>query len=493
MTWRPNGRARLVTARRGAGVLAGALVASLIGVTAPVGAAHAAAHSSLPPRITQSGGVSPHAALGTPQLDSRPKNLEVVRQLVQCGGTMYAVGKFTTISRGSTVYTRNNIFSFGAKQPHAVTSWAPDVNGQVNSIAFNGTNCADAYIGGQFTSVNGTAVENIAEISTASGNVISTFGHSANYPIWSIQPAKGHLLVGGDFRYINGSKDPYMASLNPSTGKDDGFLHLNISGDYFYCAKGGKPCTPSGKHSEVYNQQLSHGGTLDLVEGHFTSVGGQHREQIFMLNVGGSKATVTGWTSAEWDGSNPGKYPYYQCWPSLAFYIRTAAWSPDDNTIYIATTGLHPAQNLAVGKTPRTGLCDSVTAWPATQTSVTHKWIDYAGCDSFYSVSADNASVYAAGHPRWAENSDGCNVRGTGGITDFGLWGLNPGTGTVQLNSKGTALYTMTRDNAGHMLITKGGLWIASDNRYFVNRCGDLKGPAGHNAAAHAGICFLPY
>ena len=58
--------------------------------------------------------------------------------------------------------------------------------------------------------------------------------------------------------------------------------------------------------TQVYNQQLSHGGTLDLVEGDFTSVGGLPRQQIFMLNVGGTTATVTGWTSPECDGSNPG-------------------------------------------------------------------------------------------------------------------------------------------------------------------------------------------
>ncbi len=454
---------------------------------APAGAAPAVRAAD----ITQSDGVSPHAALGTPQLNKIGKgkaNQEVVRQLVQCGGKMYAVGRFSSINQGSTDYTRNNIISFSAKAPHTLTSWAPDVNGQVNSIAFNGTNCSRAYIGGDFTSVDGTAVENIAEISTSSGNVIPAFGHSANFEVWTIQPVEGHLLVGGDFRYINGSHNPFMASLNPSTGKDDGFLDLNISGDYQYCAMGGSPCAKS-HHSEVYRQQLSHGGTLDLVEGHFTSVGGLPRQQIFMLNVGGSKATVTGWTSPEWDGSDPSAYPDYQCWPSEAFYIRTAAWSPDDSTVYIATTGFHPAQTSAHPG----GLCDAVAAFPATQSSVTHNWVEYSGCDSYYTVDADNAAVYAAGHPRWADNPNGCNKEGTGATADAGLQGLNPSNGDVEFNSSGTAKYTMTRDNADYMTITSGGLWIGSVNRYTVNRCGDLKGAAGHNAADHAGICFLPY
>jgi hypothetical protein len=39
----------------------------------------------------------------------------------------------------------------------------------VNTIAFVNGNCANAYIGGHFSSVNGAAVRNIAEISTTTG------------------------------------------------------------------------------------------------------------------------------------------------------------------------------------------------------------------------------------------------------------------------------------------------------------------------------------
>jgi hypothetical protein len=94
---------------------------------------------------------------------------------------MYAAGTFTSIKHNSTVYARNNVVSFGATAPYNVTTWAPDVNGIVNSIAFNGTNCADAYIGGKFTAVNGTKVGNLAEVSTAgTGALVTTFGHTAN-------------------------------------------------------------------------------------------------------------------------------------------------------------------------------------------------------------------------------------------------------------------------------------------------------------------------
>ena len=101
---------------------------------------------------------------------------------MQCGNTMYAVGSFSEIVKGSTTYTRENVFSFQATKPYTVTSWAPDIVGTegttsdasdaVNTIAFVNGNCADAYIGGKFTSINGTAVQNIAEIDTTTGNVV---------------------------------------------------------------------------------------------------------------------------------------------------------------------------------------------------------------------------------------------------------------------------------------------------------------------------------
>jgi hypothetical protein len=35
------------------------------------------------------------------------------------------------------------------------------------------------------------------------------------------------------------------------------------------------------------------------------------------------------------------------------------------------------------------------------------------------------------------------------------------------------------------MLVTRAGLWVASDNAFSADKCGGVSG--------HAGICFLPY
>jgi hypothetical protein len=412
------------------------------------------------------GVVSPTPASGTPRLASRSQPREQIRQLVKCGGVMYAVGSFSSIKQGSRTYTRSNVFSFSASPPYKVTSWAPRVVGStktdqdgaaaINSIAFSGRKCADAYIGGNFTRVNGTRVRNIAEISVRTGNVLTGFAHSANGTVNTLAKVGGHLLTGGKFTSINGARTARMISLNSRNGRGDGFLRLSISG------------------SQVFNQQLSHGGTRDLVEGVFSRVGGVNRHQMFMLNVGGSRASVTAWTS-----------PDFNVACTESFWARSAAWSPDDSTVYVATTGFHTVGGSNSGA--RSGPCDAALAYPSTRASVRHRWINYTGCDSLYSAAADSHAVYFGGHERYSMNGNGCNGLGAGGYNAPGLEGLDPANGRLYINSAGSAgYYSRARGlGADGMLATSAGLWIASDNLDGSDTCGGQSG--------HAGICFLPY
>jgi hypothetical protein len=436
--------------------------------------------------VAATGPVSPKPASGTPHLLKKTSPENMVRQIVQCGNVMYAVGRFSKIIWNGTTYSRDNIFSFDATAPYRITSWNPGSNGKVNSIALS-SDCGQAYIGGDFTTVHGTSADHLANLRTSTGTVVLSWPHQANKAVNTLlMTPNGHLLVGGLFTTINGhTNHPYLASLNPSTGETEGYLTLRISGQYHYCSRQAGRCS-ARVATEIYNQQLSHSGTLVLEEGVFTSVGGKARQQIFMLDLAASPVTVTGWTSPEWDGSKgnlPAGYPY-QCWWTEPFYVRSAAWSPGDSTIYLATTGLHPWNQDGSTGSPRTGLCDATSAFPATHSSVKHRWINYTGCDSLYAAAADSSAVYVGGHPRWLNNSRGCNHAGSGAIPDPGMQGLHPASGAPWLNSSGKARYSMSRANADDMLVTRAGLWIASTNRFGSDVCNQVSG--------HAGICFLP-
>jgi hypothetical protein len=415
---------------------------------------------------------------GTPHFPARTKTVEQVRQLVQCGPLMYAVGGFSVVEQGHRRYIRHNAFSFKAAPPFTMTGWNPDVGGEVDSITFARGRCRDAYLGGSFGSIGGLRAVDIGEVSTVgAGRLVLGFGHDANGTVETLASFRDHILAGGYFTAINGSSaDAYLASLNWRSGRNDGLLRLHISGHYVYPG-----ASPNG--TRIYNQQISHSGTLDLVEGDFTSVGGEKRRQIFMLNLGSRpRATVTGWSSPRFDGGSG--YPphgyYYNCTGIEPFYIRAAAWSPDDDTVYIATTGYRPWNDKS--GYPLKGLCDAAAAFTANQRFASLKWINYTGCYSLYSVAADAHTVFFAGHERFSQSPDGCKSfhHDPRAIWAPGFEGLSPATGRLTFNP------TRSRGlGADDMVMTRAGLWIASDNYRGSQSCGKVNGLSG--------ICFLPY
>ena len=232
-----------------------------------------------------------------------------------------------------------------------------------------------------------------------------------------------------------------MASLSASTGKDDGFVRLNISGNYRYPGVG--PATPPARTT-----------SNSATAGHWTwwrvtspRSAGDH----------GSRSSCS--TSA--DHGRPSQLDIDRFQRALLvlepFYTRAASWSPDDSIIYTATTGFHLC-NLA-GSYPLTGICDTAAAFPATQATVNHRWINYTGCDSLYSTAAGPATAYFGGHERWSQNPNGCDFQGRGGISAPGMEGLSPTNGRLTFNP------TRSRGlGADDMLLTSAGLWIASDN-----------------------------
>jgi hypothetical protein len=380
---------------------------------------------------------------------------QYVRELVPCGNLMYAVGTISAIGQGSHTYTRSNAFSFSATTG-VLTSWAPRVNAQVNSIAFS-PNCATAYLGGSFTQINGTAAKDIAAVSTSSGALITTFSHTANAEVDTVQYAHGAVLAGGVFTSIAGVARTRFASLSPTTGKTTTYANLAIEGGY------------RNATMRIYNSQLSHSGTKLLVEGVFTSIAGASRQQVAVLDLGASSVTLDRWYAPEFNSA---------CGPGWPFYAHAANWSPDDATIYVATAGRNPQGTSGPG-----GLCDAVSSFSAASTTQTHRWINYTGCDSLFAVVADADNVYITGHERWANNPHGCDSAGPGALARPGLGDINPTTGQATSWNPTRSLGVGGDD----LTLTSAGLWVASDN--FSTGAEQY---CGHQTN-HGGICFLPY
>jgi len=395
---------------------------------------------------TLAGTVSATPAPWTPYVVSADSN---VNMITQCGPRMYAVGTFTRLSGpGQASVTRRNIFSFDATTG-AISSWDPNVNGTVNSIALS-PDCSSAYIGGKFTAVGATSVRNLAKISTTTGAVDHTFGDNANGQVSTLTLTGGHLLIGGYFSSINDTATGYVGSLNPASGKNDGYIRIPISGTF--------PNTTT----HIYKFELSHSATRLLVSGAFTSVGGRTDMQIFMLDLGATSATLDPWYSRLFNGV---------CTASERFFVKGFNWSPDDSRIYIATTGYKGAT-----------LCDVAAAFSSSANSDQPPiWINKTGCDSLYATVADNANVYIGGHERWANNPSGCDNAGPGAVSRPGIGDIDPLTGTATAwnptRSRGHGVDDLYLDPAGR-------LWVSSDN-------GDNSYTKCANKY-HPGICMFP-
>jgi hypothetical protein len=426
----------------------------------PAGAANAAVVSTNPPATPQIGGSARSGSDGT---------IEVVRQITQCGDMMIAVGSFTQVRNpnSTTPIARNNVFGFRATAPYTVLPWNPNANGEVDTAA-----CApdgEIILGGQFTTIGGAAVRNLAKVNATTGANNAAFtlhpaGRVNHVEVVTDAAAVQHLLVGGNAA-------PWLRSVNPITGVADRYGVPAISGIYTF------PGSRSNT-TKIYNMTVSPDGSAVLMTGVFTSVGGQARQQLFRLNLTAGNTTLSPWFPLDMNT---------HCSTVQPFYAQDAAWSPDGTRIYIATTGFKPYDQPR-GNTPRIGPCDAVIGYPATERALRaglpnggeRLWINYTGCDSLYSVAADDDTVYIGGHQRWINNGRNCDRLGAPPArAQSGLGEVSPTTGlAVPGPNRGRGL------GAADLLRTADGLWVASDNQANTDMCAGR-----HN---RMGICFLP-
>ena len=381
-------------------------------------------------------------ALGT-VVSANPANFTpnvasgAVYKFVQVGGTMYAGGAFGSVSTPAGVspggtFARSNIVAFNAATGVISTTFAPAVNGEVWALASDG---ASLWIGGTFTSVNGTARRGVAKLNPATGAVDTAFNANlASGKVTELALVNGRLLAGGTF-------PGKLRALNPATGANTGYLNLAISGSV---------ASNAGAVS-VYRFAVNPAGTRLVAVGNFTSVGGQTRYRAFMLTLGAT-ASVNAWY-----------YPPLQnlcAAASLPDYMRDVDFSPDGSWFAFVSTGYVP-QAGGVGR----DLCDAAARF---ETAVTNParptWINYTGGDTLHSVAATDAAVYVQGHQRWLDNAQGRNAAGPGAVSRQGIGAINPATGLALSWNPGKERGVGGKD----LYVTSAGLWVGSD----TNRIG---------------------
>ncbi|MEO8475511.1 MAG: DUF11 domain-containing protein, partial [Actinomycetota bacterium] len=156
------------------------------------------------------------------------------------GTRLYVGGNFTTVN-GTT---QRRIVQFDTATGQR-TLWKPTgwPNNVVRAIAVSTDR---VYIGGAFTSLGTTTVTRIAALSPTTGAQVPGFNATADNLVRDIVLASNRLWLGGNFSNVNGTSQNKLAAIDPTTGATIGGVYhpsypiLDLAaGTRLYAAGGG--------------------------------------------------------------------------------------------------------------------------------------------------------------------------------------------------------------------------------------------------------------
>ncbi|WP_244367136.1 PQQ-like beta-propeller repeat protein [Micromonospora echinofusca] len=430
--WRPAESRRTTTrrdppsrTRRRAGAVA--VVAATTSVLAALPATPASAVNAVHPTVVSADPANwtPHALDGT------------VYRILQIGNRVYMAGSFTSVrnANSSTPLAMARLVAFDATTGRIDTTFRVTLNGTVRALAASADG-RSLYVGGSFTTVNGATSRYVTRVDAATGARVSGFVPAAlNGAVIDVRLVGDRLILGGAFQTVAGVSRKGLAALNATTGAADGTVNLNLAGPR---------TTNSGATAPVKVEALdvSADGRRLIVIGNFSSVAGQARHQLAVIDLTTTGATLSAWATTRYQPT---------CANGTPTYMRGVDISADGAWFVVVTAGY----------TYTNTLCDAAarfefgTAGPNKQPT----WVNYTGGDTLLSVAVTGAAVYVGGHQRWLDNPLGRNAAGPGAVSRPGIGAIHPTTGKALSWNPTKERGVGTAD----ILATPTGLWIGSD------------------------------
>ena len=377
----------------------------------------------------QDGIVSPDPSDVTPHvIDGNVNAFALVGPRMFAGGTIAQVRE-----QGSVVIQRrHNLMAFNASTG-ALLPFAPVFDGQVWSLepAGDGT----LLVAGSFRTVNGVPARGLVKLDLATNAVVTAFAPGLDGSVTDVQLVRGRVVIAGKFRTAGGAARPYLASLDPVTGASTPFIEVAVAGRV--AVGRGLP--------HVYRFAVDPAETRMVIMGNFTSVAGQSRWRVAMLDLSSAGSRLASFNDIRF---------YEECDVTMPAYFRDADWSPDGSYFVLVTTGL-----VGPGS-----LCDSASRWDDfSGNNRGARWINKTGGDTLHSVAVTGPAVYVGGHQRWLDNPLGENSPGPGAVSRPGVGAIDPVSGrALDWNP------TRTRGVGAKELYATyapggAGLWIGSD------------------------------
>ena len=414
------------------GVLLMALVATMA-AWLPASQARAAE----PPRV-----VDEEPVAWTPQiLDGR------VLSIAQMGDKIVLAGRFTRVRESTTggapELSRSNMVAFDSSTGKIDPDFAPTFDGDVETVIPAGN--GEMFVGGSFSTVNGSSVGRVAKLRLADGGFVSGFsvptinGRVSDLRLVQRAGLADELVISGFFTHIGGNARRALASLNPSSGALTPFVDFTFA------------TTRTGT-TGVAELALSPDGTDLLAIGNFTSVNDEPRPQIARWDTSGSTAVLSSWQTDFYSA---------RCSASFDSYMRDVDISPDGSYFVVSTTGAYGGSNSPCDSAARFELSDDGPG-------IVPTWRTYSGGDTLWGIEITDHVIYLGGHQRWMNNPFAGDRPGDGAVPRPGIAALDPINGIPFSWNPGKERGVAVFD----MLNTDQGLWVGSDTDYFGTNIG---------------------
>ncbi|MBI5326010.1 MAG: T9SS type A sorting domain-containing protein [Ignavibacteriae bacterium] len=193
----------------------------------------------------------------------------IVHCIIRSGNTIFIGGAFMMLRNpDNSIALRNNIAAIDANTGFA-TSWDPNSNGAVLSMALSGN---ILYVGGGFTNIGGQARNNIAALKTDTDFFIATnWNPNADEVVTRLILSGTNVYCAGSFSVIGGQNRSGLACVSTMSDGNN--------------ATSWNPA-PVGTVNDI----LLVGSTM-YVAGSFITIGGQPRSNIAALNTSDNNAT----------------------------------------------------------------------------------------------------------------------------------------------------------------------------------------------------------
>lgn len=392
--------------------------------------------------------VSQTAVTTTPHLVAvSGQEKPVAYGIAEAGSLMVVGGKFSTVenAKRNTQYARSNVVAFDAVTGAIDAGFAPQLDGTVWAVLSDGVS---VWLGGEFTTVNGSPRAALAKLDLATGQLDPNFRPTFTGKRITDMELRGDNLI------VAGSVTPRLTALNKDTGKSSGYLDEVIGGRL-----------PNSDNAQVFKFDISPDGQHLVAVGNFLTVDNQPRPRVFMLDLGDTGATLSPWN---YDSLA------LKCTSNRAnaqAYVQDVAFSPDSSWFALAAFG-YMYQSGYRGNM----ICDSVSRFETGNTDPFRPtWINYTGGDSLKSVAVTGAAVYVQGHSRWLDNPFGQDFKGPGAVDRLGGGAVDPTTGLALPWNP-----VMPQQAGGYQILPSAtGVWFVTDGSRFGGKY-------------HRGIRFAP-